>query len=237
MHGVGIDVVGLHGAGMQEAEMRGVDVAFEALQPVAVAHVAHDHALVVGNAQHLERRQRRRHFALAHIDPDDAALLGDLVGLGLDAVGEALVLGQVRLVEAVAFDVELPAVIGAAEAAFLVAAEEHRGAAVRAAVIEDADAALAVAEGDQLLAQELDAHRRGVGLQLPRQAGRHPVFAHQLARRRARPDPGQDVVVLHRQHPAFLLDFVRCSYVGTIIPRGRPDDDSASHVVSKDERA
>ena len=146
--------------------MRGVDVAFEALQPVAVAHVAHDDALVVGDAQHLERRQRRRHLALAHVDPDDAALLGDLVGLGLDAVGEALVLGQVRLVEAVAFDVELPAVIDAAQAAFLVAAEEHRGAAVRAAVIEDADAALGVAEGDQLLAQELDAHRRGVGLEL-----------------------------------------------------------------------
>ncbi len=45
------------------------------------------------------------------------------------------------MVETLAGDVEFPTVIGAADAAHLVAAEEERRAAVRAAVIEDADPA------------------------------------------------------------------------------------------------
>ena len=119
--------------------MRGVDVAFERLQPVAFALVAHDDALVRGQAEDLERGQRRRHLALAHIGPDHAAELGHLVSLGLDPLGEALVFRDVGHVEAVAFDVELPAVIDATDAAFFVAAEEHRGAAMRAAMIHHAD--------------------------------------------------------------------------------------------------
>ena len=58
-----------------------------------------------------------------------------------------------RHVDAGAVDVELPAVIDAADAAFLVAAEPEIGAAMRAVLVDDADPAAAVAEGQQFLAQ------------------------------------------------------------------------------------
>jgi hypothetical protein len=52
-----------------------------------------------------------------------------------------------------AVNVELPAVIGAAQAAFLVAREIEAGSAVRAGLGERHDAAEAVAEHDEVLAQ------------------------------------------------------------------------------------
>ena len=74
-------------------------------------------------------------------------------------------LGHVRHVEAVAFDIEFPAVIGAANAFLLVAAEEQRGAAMRAAMIEDADTAQAVANRDQFFAEQHQPQRRAIGLE------------------------------------------------------------------------
>jgi len=69
--------------------------------------------------------------------------------------------------------------IDAADAVLLVAADEERGAAVRAAVVHDADPAGAVAEGDQLFAQDHQAHRIAVRLYLGGEAGRHPVLPHE----------------------------------------------------------
>ena len=170
---------------------------------------------VLGQVQHFERGQRRRLLARAHVGPDEARALGHLVGLGLDAVLEVLRRRHVRHVEAVAFDVELPAVIDAAQAAFLVAAEEQRGAAMRAAMLHDADAAVGVAEGDQLLAEQQEPHRLAVGLQLRRQAGGNPVFAHQVAHRRARADAREHLVGGGCEHD--FLRFVRSADVRTIV--------------------
>jgi hypothetical protein len=64
---------------------------------------------------------------------------------------EFLARRHVGHVHAVPSHVELPAVVDAADAAFLVAAQVERGAAMRAAVVEDADASLRVAKGDELL--------------------------------------------------------------------------------------
>ena len=136
-----LDHVGRHAADVQEAEMRGVDVALERLQPVAFALDEEHVALVLGQQDRLEARQRRRRLALAHVGPDQAVALEHLVALRLDPLGERLVGGNVRHVDAVAVDVELPAVVGAADALVLVAPEEQRRAAVRAAMIEDADPA------------------------------------------------------------------------------------------------
>src|SRR5262249_61265894 len=119
--------------------------------------------------------------AIAHVDPDQAGTLDGAVGLGLDFLLEALVLGHVRHVEAVAGDVELPAVIDAAQPALLVAAEEQRGATVRAAMVDHADAALAVAEGHKLLAQQHQADRRAVAAYLPRPHRRDPLRAPHTA--------------------------------------------------------
>ena len=77
---------------------------------------------------------------------------------------EIAVGGLARLIDAIALDVELPAVIDAAEPARLVAAEKQGRGAVWATLVEETDAALGVAERDQPLAQKLDADRHAVGL-------------------------------------------------------------------------
>jgi hypothetical protein len=69
---------------------------------------------------------------------------------------------QVRHLQAVAGGVELPAVIDAAQPAFLVAAEEQRGAAMRAAVIENTDPPGTVAKSDQSLAEQHQTQRIAV---------------------------------------------------------------------------
>ena len=170
--------------------MRGVDLALDRLQVVAIALDHADVDLVFRRIEDLEGGQRRR-LARAHVDPDHAGALDRLVGLGMDLVLEVLLRRHARHVDALARRVELPAVIEAAQAAFLVAAEEQRGAAVRAAMVDHADPAGAVAEGDQLLAQQHEAHRRAVALELRGFERRHPVQPHQLAHRRAGAGPGE----------------------------------------------
>src|SRR5712671_4867029 len=67
--------------------------------------------------------------------------------------------GLIGHVHAVAVDVEFPTMVDAAQPALLVAAEEHRRPPVRAIGIDQANAVVAVAEGDQILAEE--SHPRG----------------------------------------------------------------------------
>ena len=166
LHVIRIDVVDRHLAGMQKAEMRRVDVAFQRLQPVAFPLPGPEIGLV-GRAQHrLQRRQWRRYLAFAHIDVDQSAALGHLVSLRFDLVPKVLVWRQIGHIETIAGDVVFPAVIDAAQAAFLVAPKEQRSAAVRATVIEHADPSEAVAKGDQSLAQQHQAQRVAVGFQL-----------------------------------------------------------------------
>ena len=142
-----------------------------------------------------------RRSSAAQVGPDHATHLHRGIGRGTDLVGEAELLGLVHHVHAPAVDVELPAVVHAAQAAVLVAAEEERHPPVRAVLLEQADLAPAVAEGHQLLAQELDAHRWAIGLrQLPRQERRHPVPAHRGAHGGAGADTGRSLVVVVCQH-------------------------------------
>ncbi len=59
---------------------------------------------------------------------------------------------------------------------------------MRAELVDKAGAALGVAEGDELLAEDLRAHRRAVGFgDLAGKQHRHPVAPHQLAHRGAGP--------------------------------------------------
>ena len=114
----------------------------------------------------------------------------------------------VHHVGAGAGDVELPAVIDAAQTAFLVAAEEQRRAAVRAEFVDQADAALGVTERDEVLAEQADADRRTVGFgDLARQGRGNPVAAEGVAHRRALADTGDEFVFLARQH---VRPSVRC---------------------------
>ncbi len=115
-----------------------------------------------------------------------------------------------RHVDALAGHVVFPAVIGAAQAVVLVAAEPQRHAAVGAELVHQADAALRIAERDQPLRQELHAHRRAIRLrQLGRHQRRDPVAAEQRAHRRAGAGQREEVVQFARGHrhgaPGSLL--------------------------------
>src|SRR5690242_12103441 len=172
-------------AAMQEGHVARVDAALERLEVIRFLPALRGHAMRCGQVHPLEIRERRLFFRWAHVDPDDAAELDAWVRLELDAAPYALarLRGQVH---ALAGHVVLPAMIGTAQAAFFVAAEPERYAAMGAELVDDADAPFAVAEGDQLLAEQLHAHRRAVALrQLPVEQRRDPVAPEKLAHRRA----------------------------------------------------
>ena len=96
--------------------------------------------------------------------------------------------------------------VDAANTALLVAPEPEVGAAVRAMLIDDADAPARVAERQQLLAHDRDflGHPVGFG-QLLRQQNRQPESAQQLAHGRARAALREQSVVLRAEHGGSSL--------------------------------
>jgi hypothetical protein len=123
-----------------------------------------------------------------------------------DPVRDEAVFGFGRHLHHVAVHVKLPAVIEAAQPALLVAREHQRRASVRAIFVEYADAAFAVAEYNEILAEQAHLDRRAVGLgHFLGQAGRDPVAAHDLAHRRVALDAAQQVVFLGRHHGGVSL--------------------------------
>jgi hypothetical protein len=122
-----------------------------------------------------------------------------------DLFGEARLRRLRGHLQDVAFHVELPAVIEAAQPAFFVAAVDQRGAPVRTIFVEHAEAAVAVAEHDQVLAEQSYAHRGSVRLDhFLGQAGRYPMPPHELAHRRIAFDTAQEIVFFRRHHGNFL---------------------------------
>ena len=117
--------------------------------------------------------------------------------------------------------VEFPAVIDAAHAAVLVAAIEQRRAAMRAAMVHDADAPGAVAERDQLLAQQHQPQRIAAGDELRRFRGGQPILPHQLAHRRAGADAGQ------------FLAFDRVGHVSLPLRLMTIDNNARSHRAAR----
>src|SRR6185437_9829375 len=96
---------------------------------------------------------------------------------------------------AVAGGVELPAVVDAAQPGLLVAAEEHRRTPVRAVGADQPDTAGRVTERDQVLAEQAYPRWRSVRLgRLLGQQRRQPVPPKEVAHRRARAHPGEQLV-------------------------------------------
>src|SRR5262245_34871488 len=95
-------------------------------------------------------------------------------------------------IDALASHVVFPSVVRAADTAFLVATEPERDAAVRAELVHQGVASIAVAERDQPLREELHADRRAVVLrELLGQQRRQPIASEHPAERRFRPSLGQ----------------------------------------------
>ena len=89
---------------------------------------------------------------------------------------------------------------GAAHSAAFEAAEGEIGTAMRAVAVEQAVAALFVAEQDKILTEQLDRLDRPLASEFVDQRRRLPIHPHQLAGRRLRPDPGDPVVLLLAHH-------------------------------------
>jgi len=107
------------------------------------------------------------------------------ISLGLHLFGKAALRRLRRHLDDVAIHIHLPAVIEAAQAAFLVARVSERDAAMRAIFVEHAELAFAVTEDDQVFAQEPRAHRLAVRLRdFFREARGNPVATHELPHRR-----------------------------------------------------
>ena len=139
---------------VQEGAVDGVDAALKPLQPAGGLDDLADAPVGVRHLRPLHVWDRRRGLHWPHVGPDDASKLLGGVGGQLHFVLE-ITLGGLRWhVDAVAIDVELPAVVDAAQPGLLIATEEEAGAAVRAVVADHADGAGGVAEGDEVLAEE-----------------------------------------------------------------------------------
>ena len=97
-------------------------------------------------------------------------------------------------------DVEFPAMIDAADAAFLVTAKDHWRAPMGTGIRHQARPAIAVAKGNQVLAQQFDP----LGLTIRGQVGArikwYPVEPEQLPHGRARADPGYSFILFLRKH-------------------------------------
>src|SRR3546814_17322735 len=101
--------------------------------------------------------------------------------------------------------VELPAVIDAAQPALLVAPVVEVRAAMRAARLHETHPAEAVAERDQVLAEDADANRRPVRLrQLRGEHGGLPVPPETVAPRRTGAGAGERSVVRRGAHGLSL---------------------------------
>src|SRR5690349_19115218 len=125
---------------MKARGMRGIDRAFQRLRPIARGVHLDDADLRLGARRPGRRLPFPHRLARPHIDPDEAAAFMRWIGLVLDMRLHArAVVGLARHVEDVAVHIELPAVIEAAEAAFLVAPESERGLAMRATLAEHAE--------------------------------------------------------------------------------------------------
>ena len=192
---------------VQDGRVGRVQLALEGLHPVAlVDEAAVVLPLLLRHQPPLELRQAGRVLLVgAHVAPRDPAEVRALVRRDVHLVLEVAGGRLVGHLDAVAVHVELPAVVGAAQPARLVPAEEEARAPVRAPLLRERHVAVGVAPGQQVLAQQPDALRLPVDLQLPRVRGGEPVLPHQLAHRRAGAYSTEQVRLFLRQHLRLLI--------------------------------
>ena len=188
-------------APVQERHVARIDAALHRLQPVRFLQPLGDEALLGGHRGKLPLRQRRLLIGRPHIGPQHRTEFHQRIRRQLDLLAEAGFDRFGRHLGALAGDVVLPAMIRAAQAAFLVAAEPQRHAAMGAELVDQSIAALAVAERQQPLREQLDPDRRRIVLrQLLGHQRRNPVAAEHLAHGRARTGLRQEIVLFFPEH-------------------------------------
>ncbi len=179
--------------------MRGVDLAFQRLQPVAVEERAREQPVLLAVVEELVVGQERR-IVRAQVREDQAAALFARVGemahlVFIRALGR---LG--RHLEHAARDVVEPAVVETAQTAVFDAPVAEIGAAMRAQEAEQPRPAGIVAEQHEIFAEDPHRFRRAAGRQIGCQRDRMPVLAHERAARRAGAGLRDEIVFFFGQH-------------------------------------
>ena len=212
---------------MQVGGVRRIDADFQRLQPIALDQALEGEGVRAGRQKTIEVGKGRC-FAVAEIGEDDAVLHHDRVGTLPYPLAEHAALGLGGSLQALAVDVEQPAMEQAAQAAVLQASVGEVGAAVRAVAVQEAVAAALVAEQHEVLAE----HAHGLGGTFPGklvgERHRMPIVPHQRAAFGARPDAGDQLVLLGTHHGK------RVAQIPTPVIRGRhrPFGHIANPVVS-----
>ena len=142
-----------------------------------------------------------------HPDPDKPAGFTTGISFLLDGFRRAVALVDLRRsVDHVAFDIDLPSVVQAAQAALLVAPERKRRAPVRTMLIDHSEPAQAVPKRHQVLAQQAHPNGRAVGgCHFLGHARGNPVTPHQRAHRGAALDPAEQIVLFGAQHRCLRI--------------------------------
>ena len=162
---------------MQERGVHRIDADFERLQPVAIDHALEGEGVRVRRDEAVEMRKRRR-LARPHVGEQDAALFHHRVGFLPDVGAQLAVIRLGRSLQALAVDVEQPAVKGATQAAVLQPAIGQVGAAMRTAAADEAVATLVVLEDHEIFAEQTHRLDRAIAGKFVRQRRRLPVAAH-----------------------------------------------------------
>lgn len=174
------------------------------LKPVHRQLRATQHADRAAGDETVETRQQRRGLG-AQVGEHEATQLLHRIGIDGHLVAERAVVDLVRLLDALASHVELPAVVRATDALGRGDAVQERRAPVGAALRDQAQFALAVAEQHQAFAQQ--PHRpRPLAVHVGHRANRVPVPPHQLAHGCAFAHLGQELVAFSRFHRSSPIE-------------------------------
>src|SRR5262249_15894910 len=188
--------------------MAKIDAVFHRLQIVAFLQPLGDETLRWIDLGPLQRRRRWLHGGWTHVSPHDSGFLDAGVRLQLDVLAKAALFGLGRQVDALPGHVIFPAVIGAAQAAFLILAEPERDAAMCAKLVDQADAPFTITKTNQAFAHQLGPYGWAIGFgNFRRQQKRRPIAAEQFAHQGARTDTTQLIVLLTRHHGDVFPDF------------------------------
>src|ERR1700730_6557081 len=185
---------------VEEGDVAGVDAALEGLEPVALLDALRDERVDLRQERPLQRGQGRGRARRPHVGPDHSPLVDAGVGDVTHLRGEARLRGLAGHLQTLPVQAVLPAVIDAAHARVLHAAEGQRGKPVRAELADEPGLAQLAAIDHEALAQELDALDLAAGLDLARLHDGHPVLAQERAHRRPPPDLRQEKIVFMAQH-------------------------------------
>src|SRR4029078_11787021 len=186
---------------VQPLHVAGIDAAFHGLQVIAFLQTLGDKALRRFDLGPLQRGWRWLHARRAHIGPYDSGLLDTRVGFQLDVLAEAAFFRLRGQVNALPGHVVFPPMIRAAQSALLILPKPERDAAMRAELVHQADATLAVAKTNQVFSHQFHPHRGAIRFgNLRHEQEWRPVAPQQLAHQGIRADAAQLIVLLTRHH-------------------------------------